>query len=387
MRIFLRIACWMMAVAVVAATLWLGYTHQTREAPIVERPVPVEVEPVGAGAIEQTLELTGWIEANARVEIASKVAGRIESLSVGPGPEDRAAVGPEGSRRPVEVGLPVTRGQALAVIDHAMHTAQVAAAEAEVQARQVQLAEAERERARVVGLFEKGSAPEQQKDKAVTVAELAAAGLSLANANLELAQINLRESTIVSPIDGVVTAKHIDEGNLVTQGQRIVCVADVNTVKVLAAVPERYGPQIRPGMPVRICVDACRDRTFEAQVYSVYPALDEQTHTIQVEIRLQNGERLFRPGMFARVTLILDRRENAVVVLRDVILGGKVDPPYAYVVEQGVARKRLVEIGLTQGPRCEIKSGLKPGESLVVNGMHYLADGIGAEVVRLEDIQ
>jgi membrane fusion protein (multidrug efflux system) len=91
--------------------------------------------------------------------------------------------------------------------------------------------------------------------------------------------------------------------------------------------------------------------------------------------------------MFARVTMILARRENAVVVLRDIILGGKVDPTYVYVVEQGIARKRPVEIGLTQGPRCEIKSGLQPGESLVINGMHYLADGIGAEVVRLEDVQ
>ncbi len=378
MRTVLRAVCWIVAIAVVAATLWLGYTHTTGEATVVERPVPVEVEPVGTGLIEQTLELTGWIEANARVEIASKVAGRIESLAVAT---------PDGSRRPVEVGLSVVRGQALAVIDHAMHTAQVAVAEAEVQARQVQLAEAERERARVVGLFEKGSGPEQQKDKAVTAADLAAAGLNLAQANLELAQINLRESTIVSPIDGVVTARHIDEGNLVSPGQQIVCVADVNMVKVLAAVPERYGPQIRPDMPVRVCVDACKDRTFDARVYSVYPALDEHTHTIQVEIRLQNCERLFRPGMFARVTLVLDRRENAVVVLRDIVLGGKVDPPYVYVVERGVARRRPVEIGLTQGPRCEIRSGLKPGESLVVNGMYYLADGIGAEVVRLEDVQ
>lgn len=145
----MRAACWMIAIGAVAATLWLGYMHEQGKAPVVERPVPVEVEPVGTGAIEQTLELTGWIEANARVEIASKVAGRIESLSIARADE---------SRRPVEVGLSVTRGQALAVIDHDMHRAQVAAAEAEVEARQVQLAEAERERARVVGLFEQGIA-------------------------------------------------------------------------------------------------------------------------------------------------------------------------------------------------------------------------------------
>lgn len=378
MRAVLKAACWIIAVAVVCATLWLGYQRQAGEAPVVERPVPVEVEPVGVGAIEQTVELTGWIEANARVEVASKIAGRIESLSM---------AGPDGSRRPVEVGLAVGRGQKLAIIDHDTHRAQVVIAEAEVKTRQVQLDEAERERARVVGLFEKGSTPEQQKDKAVTAAELALAGLNLAQANLELARINLRESTIVSPIGGVVTAKHIDEGNLVSAGQRIACIADVSTVKVLVAVPERYGPQIREGLPVRICVDACRDRTFETRVYSIHPALDEHTHTIQAEIRLANDGLLFRPGMFARVALVLDRRENTIVVPRDIVLGGKIDPPYVYVVEQGIAKKRPVEIGLRQGDRCEVRSGLHAGENLVVNGMHYLADGIRADVVRLEDVQ
>jgi len=378
MRTVRRALYWTTAFAVVFVTFWWGYTRSSDEVIAEERPVPVEVEPVSTGTIEQTLELTGSCLANTRVEVASKVAGRIESLAV---------VMPDGSHRPVEVGLSLTQGQQLAVIDHAMHLAQLAVAEADFKAMEVQLAEAQRERKRVVGLFENGSAPEQQRDKAVTTGELAAARLNQAKANLELAQINLRESTIVSPIDGVITAKHIDEGNLVAQGQRIVSLADIRTVKVLAAVPERYGSRLRQGMPVRITVDAFPDRTFAAEVYSVHPALDEQTHTIRLEIRLQNDELLLRPGMFARVALVLDRKEDVVIVPRDIILGGKIDEPYVYVVEEGVARKRPVQIGLRDGARYEITAGLQPGKSLVVNGMHYLADGLRAEVVRLEDIR
>jgi membrane fusion protein (multidrug efflux system) len=293
----------------------------------------------------------------------------------------------DGSPRPVEVGLRVARGRQLAVIDHDVHLAQVTAAEAEVKTREARLAEAQRERKRIVGLFEKGSITEQARDQAVTADEVAAAGLNLAKANLELARINLRESRILSPIDGIVTAKHIDEGNLVTPGQRIVSLADIRTVKVLVAVPERYGPQVRQGLPARMAVDGLPGRTFETQVYCVYPALDEQTGTFRVEMRLSNDEMRLRPGMFARVTLILDRRDNVVVIPRDVILGGKLDKPYVYVVESGVARKRLVEIGLTQGERNEITAGLDPGATLVINGMHYLADGLRADVVRLEDIR
>jgi membrane fusion protein (multidrug efflux system) len=378
MRTVRRALCWTTGCAAVLVTFWLGYTRPSGEATVEERPVPVEVAPVGVGSIEQTLEVTGWVTAHARVEVASKIAGRIESLSV------PAA---DGGSRPVEVGLLVARGEPLAVIDHDMHQAQVTAAEAEVQTRAARLAEAQRERRRIVGLFEKGSITEQARDQAVTADEVAAAGLNLARANLELARINLRESRILSPSDGIVTAKHIDEGNLVTPGQRIVSLADIRTVKVLVAVPERYGPQVRQGLPVRMAVDGLPGRTFETQVYCVYPALDEQTGTFRVEMRLSNDEMRLRPGMFARVTLILDRKDNVVVIPRDVILGGKLDKPYVYVIESGVARKRLVAIGLTQGERNEITAGLDPGATLVVNGMHYLADGLRADVVRLEDIR
>jgi len=236
------------------------------------------------------------------------------------------------------------------------------------------------------------SARRSDKDKAVTAAELAAARLDSAEAALALAQINLRESTIISPIDGIITKKHIDPGNLVRPGDpivgdRIVTVADMKTVKIMVAAAESHAGKIAIGMPAEIRVDAFADKAFEANIYSVHPALDEQTHTIPVEIRLKNDALLLKPGMFARVTLITERKANVVVISGDVILGGKINPHYVYVVEDGIARKRFVKPGIIEGARCEIADGLKPGEMLVINGMNFLADGIGVEVVRLEDIK
>jgi multidrug efflux pump subunit AcrA (membrane-fusion protein) len=91
--------------------------------------------------------------------------------------------------------------------------------------------------------------------------------------------------------------------------------------------------------------------------------------------------------MFARVALITERKDNVVVIPRDVMLGGKVDHYYVYVVEGGIAHKRFVAPGITEAAKCEIADGLKPGETLVVNGMNFLADGISVEVVRIEDIK
>jgi membrane fusion protein (multidrug efflux system) len=379
-----RVIFWITAFAVVFVTLWFGYNHKPAEVKAEQRVVPVEVQKVSTGSIRNTIKLTSWMEANEVVDIKSKVSGRIESLQA---VRPTGSEGAGGNSVPVEEGLTVTKGQQLAVIDHDMYLAQVASASAAVKAAGIELADAEREKKRIVALYEAGSVTEQSKDKAATAAELAAARLDSAKAALELAQVDLRESTITSPIDGTVTKKYIDRGNLVRPGDPIVRVADMKTVKIIVAVAEKHAGEVAVGTPCEIRVDAVPDKVFDVQVYSVHPALDEQTHTIQVEIRLKNQELLLKPGMFARVALTTERKDNVVVIPRDVILGGKVDRYYVYVAEGGIAHKRFVTLGITEAAKCEITDGLKPGETLVVNGMNFLADGIGVEVVRIEDIK
>jgi len=375
---------WITAFSLVFVTFWFGYNRKPAEVKAEQRVVPVEVQKVSTDSIRNKIELTGWMEANEVVDIKSKVSGRIESLraviAAGSGMISDNFV-------PVEEGLVVSKGQQLAVIDHDMYLAQVASAKAAVKAAEVELADAEREKKRIVTLYEAGSVTEQNKDKAVTAAELAAARLDSAKATLELAQVDLRESTITSPIDGTVTKKYIDQGNLVRPGDPIVRVADMKTIKIIVAVAEKHADEVAVGTPAEIRVDALPGKVFDAQVYSVHPALDQQTHTIQVEIRLKNQELLLKPGMFARVMLITQRKDNIVVIPRDVMLGGKIDRYYVYVVENGIARKRFVAPGITEAAKCEITDGLKPGEMLVINGMNFLADGIGVEVVRIEDIK
>ncbi|UCG47079.1 MAG: efflux RND transporter periplasmic adaptor subunit [Phycisphaerales bacterium] len=382
MKILRRIVYWVAALSALCITYWYAYRPKPPAPAQEEKSVPVEVLTVGTDSIEHTIEATGWIAARQVVGVASKVGGRVESLQV---------VLEEGNGVPLEEGLAIKKGQRLAVIDHDVYLAQLAAAEAAVKAGEIELKDAERERERILGLFEGGSVTEQNRDKAMTAAELAAASLNLAKANLELAKINLQESTIVSPIDGVITAKHIDQGNLVRIGDRIATVADMQTVKIVVPLSERYAADVRPGTPVRVRVDAFGSGQLDAAVYSVYPALDEQTHTVQVEIRIENNRHLLKPGMFARVEFITERKDDIVVVPRDVVLGGKIDRHYVYVVEEtggrSVGRKRFVEIGIVQGERCQIADGLEKGETLVVNGMNFLADGTAVEIVRLEDIK
>jgi len=372
-----KVLYWTIASVLVFITFWFGYFYKSAEEPAGEKIVPVEVEVVSTGSIEETIELTGWIRANAVVDVRSKVSGRIESLQL---------TSDGGNSVAVEEGVSVKEGQQLAVIDQDVYLAEVAGSRANVKAAEVELADAEREKRRIVALYEGGSATEQSRDKAITAADLAEARLSLARSNLELAEINLRESTINSPIDGIVTVKHIDEGNLIRTGDRIVTVADMKTVKVIVAAAEKHGAEVTVGTPAKIKVDAFAEREFDAKVYSIHPALDAETHTIQIEIRLKNDELLLKPGMFARVTLITMSKDDVVVIGRDVVLGGKIGEPYVYVVEDGISHKRFVDIGIRQADRYEITDGLRAQEKLVVNGMNYLTDQMRVKVVRLEEI-
>jgi len=384
---------WLITAVIVLILFWLGFLHKCRPKEQAEKMVPVEVQQVDSNSIEETIEVTGTIKANSVVYLKSKVPGRLESLNT---------VGPDGGAVAVEEGLAVAKGQQIAVVDRQVYSAEVARAEAAVRAAEatlrsyrIELADAEREKKRISTLYTGGSVTEQSRDKAITAAESSAAKatgaeaqLAQARATMELAQINLRESNVVSPIDGIVTKKHIDRCNLINVGDTIVTIADMKNVKLVIGFAERHQLKIRAGLPARIQVDSFPEMVFLGKVHLVYPAVDERTRTIQVEIRLDNSELLLKPGMFARVTLVTDSRNDVVVIPRDVILGGRIDDrPYVYVIGSGIAHKRFVKIGIKQGERWQISEGLAPGETLVVNGMNYLTDGSKVRVVRMEAIE
>ena len=230
-----RTIYWISAIVLLGVIFWAGFLRKEAEKAPDEKIVPVEVQAVKTGHIEETIELTGIVRANNVVYVKSKVPGRIESLSL---------LLPDGKTVPIEEGLEIQKGRQIAVIDHDVYaaevdnaTAAVAAAESTSKVYQVELADAEREMKRIDALYQGGSTTEQNRDKTTTAYHAAQAKLSAvkaqlaqARAQLELAQINLRESTIVSPIDGIVTEKHIDEGNLINVGDTIVTIADMKIV-------------------------------------------------------------------------------------------------------------------------------------------------------------
>lgn len=327
---------------------------------------PVGVWRVAPGRIAQRVEITGEIRPFSVVHLAPKVAGRLEWLAV----EDDS-----GNRVPLAEGMNVRRGQVLGQIDRAVYEARLKQAEAALRLARVQFEDAAREKDRIKGLYEEGSATQQALDKATTARELAAAALAQAEAAHALARIEFDESQLKAPVDAVVVRKHVDEGNLVSVGMPVLTLEEQGRVKVVATISERHLPLIEPGRTrALVRCDARGDEAIEAVVTKVYPSVDPLTRTGTLEIELDNPDRRLVSGSFARVWVTLSEVDDAIVIPLSAVTweGAR---GFVYVVEDGRVKRRDIKIGIREADRCQVLEGLSAGESLVVEGSRELREG------------
>jgi RND family efflux transporter MFP subunit len=199
---------------------------------------------------------------------------------------------------------------------------------------------------------------------------------------LSTAVANLEENTkLKSPINGIVTARNYDNGD-VFGGQAILTVQQLNPLKALIYVSESNFTDVKNGMPVDITLPVYGDDLFSGKVSLIYPTIDPSTHTFGVEVTIQNAGLRVRPGMYARVTLNFGTQNN--VVVPDVAVQRQVgaDDKYVYLIENGIARYRKIELGQRLGDRYEIISGLKDGDVVVSAGHNRLIDGTEVETVK-----
>ena len=191
----------------------------------------------------------------------------------------------------------------------------------------------------------------------------------------------LENTTLVSPISGVVTARNYDVGDM-CGGQPIFVVQKINPVKIMISVSESLYSYIKKGMAVTVEFDALPEQQFSAKVSRITPSIDASTRTFPVELVLANDKELVKPGMYARVTMNYGTRQNVVVpdvaVVKQLGSGNR----YVYVYKQdGTVAYQKVEIGRRMGDKFEILSGVADGDVVVTSGHIALKDGVAVEVV------
>jgi len=232
------------------------------------------------------------------------------------------------------------------------------------------LQNAEKELARVDTLYRLGSATQQLFDQLTTQVDVAREAVR-----------NLEENTVlVSPIDGIVTARNFDPKNIYPGAPALLNVMQITPVKIMVNVSETYFPLIKENMVAKIKLDVYPDKEFEGKIDLIYPTINQMTRTFAVQIRIPNHDMVIRPGMFARVNLNLGTLNNVVVPDMAVIRQMGSNNKFVFVVENDIAYQKKVELGRRDGATYELLSGVDNNSSVVVAGQTKLIDGTRVKV-------
>ncbi len=186
-------------------------------------------------------------------------------------------------------------------------------------------------------------------------------------------------SPVSSPLDGYIGRVYVDKADTVTTQTPLANIINIDAVKIKVNIPEKYLPFIAVGQSARLKVDAYPDKEFDARVSMVSPQLDVETRTFPAEATMDNKDYLLKPGMFAKMSLIIREHKEVPVILKDAIMGREPNC-YVYVIENEKALLRNISLGIRQGPYYEVKEGLKEGELVVIMGQQRLYDGAQVNV-------
>ena len=192
----------------------------------------------------------------------------------------------------------------------------------------------------------------------------------------------MENTILVSPTSGIVSQRNYDSGDMYSSGEGPIFVVEkIRPVKMKVNVSEAFFTLIKKGQNVEFTLDAYGDEIFTGKVNIIYPTIDPSTRTFIVELTIANADEKVRPGMYARVTMNYGTAKHVVVPDRAVqkLIGS--GDRYVYVVKDGKAEYRKVELGQRLDKEYEIISGINPGETVVVAGHTKLKNGSIVSIV------
>jgi len=261
----------------------------------------------------------------------------------------------------VEVGDYVTKGQVLAEMDRL-----------QLDQLELQIQNDEIEYERLKGLYQEGGVSQSDFE----TAEL---GYKVRRTNYD----NVKENTILkSPIEGFVTARNFDAGDMFSLSQPLFTVQQVVPVKLLVGISESEYAKVKKGDTVTLTVDALPGKSFSGRIDRLYPTIDATTHTFKAEVKVPNTDRVLRPGMYARVTVNFGSRKSVIVPDQALVKQEGTGTRFIYVLNQDDTVSYVpVTLGRHIGREYEITDGLQEGQKIVVKGQSALKDGVKVNVL------
>jgi membrane fusion protein (multidrug efflux system) len=305
---------------------------------------------------QDTLSAVGSLSAVQGVTVTPEIAGTISEIAF-------------------ESGAVVKKGDLLVRFDTSTEEAQLKSLNAQLEWARLSLDRAKKLRT----------------DNTVSQSELdqADATFQQAKANADAVQAIIDKKTIRAPFSGKLGIRQINLGEYVDAGKPIVSLQALNPVYADFSMPQQSLSQIKTGMVVRISMDTYTNKQFEGVLTAINPNLDDNTRSVRLQATLDNGEQLLRPGMFARIEVVLPSDQKLLVIPATSVLSA----PYGdsvYVIEPStnapaassntnkpdmVVRQQFVRTGRARGDFISVETGLKPGDHIVSAGLFKLRNG------------
>ena len=190
----------------------------------------------------------------------------------------------------------------------------------------------------------------------------------------EIARLNYGYTQVKAPIDGVIAERLVKTGNHLQPNQQLFVITDPSQLILELHVPQQNMGRFGAGQAADIKADALPSEMFKATVERISPRIDQSTGTFRVTLRVHDRSGILRPGMFARVAVVYDVHNDAVMVPVDAILDEDIEKSL-FVIEDGIARRRIIETGITDRDMVEILKGINDADTVVVVGQGGLRDG------------
>lgn len=338
-------------------------------------PVPVDVAPIQRGPIELRRTFNGALEATAEFVVAPKVSGRVERLFV-------------------NIADTVSRGQIVAELDNAEYVQAVAQAQADLAVAKANLAKAKsaleianREFSRTQALRKRGIASDSDLDVVtadrlakqaqlqVAEAEVIKAESSLETANIRLGYTKVTASWTGGNEHRVVAERYIDEGQTVAANIPLLSIVELDPINGVVFVTERDYARLRAGQLVSMTTDAYPGEQFQGRIDRIAPIFRDSTRQARVEMTIENPGGRLKPGMFIRVTAVLDRVPDATIIIEQALTTRDNQIGMFVVSDDGQSVIwREVTPGIRQGDRVQVEG---PGLSgrVVIMGQQFVSDG------------
>jgi membrane fusion protein, multidrug efflux system len=313
--------------------------------------IPVEVAKVARGSVAAFYSSTATLEADREASIVPRLGGTIVEL-----------LAEEGER--------VRAGQVLARIDDDRHRLELARDEATLRRL-----EQDFNRHREMQARDLISTEAFERAKFEYEAHLA---------QVQLSRLELSHTAIRAPIDGVVSKRLIKVGNTVNTSEPAFVVTSLDPLLAVLHVPERELARLAVGQPASIAVDALSGSRFQGRIARVSPVIDAGTGTFRATVEVSGEETPLMPGMFARVSIVHDTRENALLVPVQAVIAEDARTS-VFVVRDGAAERRDVRTGYRNNGEVEILAGLEQNELVVVTGQAALRTDTRVQVIGAAD--